>query len=308
MAVEVIPRPCPACRASSVRDAGWKNDHHLVRCRTCRTLFTTLLPSGESLHDYYSQYYSGENLTVPLFVSRRLDEIVSGFARFRKTNRFLDVGCGAATLLEAARRAGWNAEGTEVSEVAANNARRLGFHVFCGGLAQANFASDRYDVVSVVEVLEHLLEPWSLLREVFRVLRPGGLLWLTTPNGYGISATLLGPSWSVISPPEHIQLFSVLGLRTLLRNAGFDHIRIAAHGVNPFEIASHFRHSEMTPNDRVSSSYALNERLTSGRSRRLAKAAINHVLSSLRLGDALKTRAVKGSTPRRIGSNTERSA
>lgn len=285
------PRPCPGCGASAARDAGAKDGHALVRCRGCGTLFTALLPTSESLHEYYGQYYGDSNLSVPEFVTRRLDDIVAGFAAHRQTNRLLDVGCGAATLLEAARRAGWETEGTEVSEAAVMNARGRGFTVFFGGLAEAQLPPARFDVVTVVEVLEHLLDPLSLLHEVRRILRPGGLVWATTPHGRGISARLLRSAWSVVSPPEHIQLFSARGVRALFHRAGFSEVRIAAHGVNPVEIVRHFRGDEVMPSQRVESAYALNERLSASRSRRAVKAAANSLLSMLRLGDSLKVSA-----------------
>ena len=69
-----------------------------------------------------------------------------------------------------------------------------------------------FDVVIASEVLEHVLDPHAMLVEILRVLRPGGLLWATTPHGRGISARLLGLEWSNVCPPEHLQLFSVAGI------------------------------------------------------------------------------------------------
>ena len=290
-----MARACPACGAEVARDAGTKNSWRLVRCCSCGTLFTAELPSNETLHEYYGQYYGDANLSTPAFVARRLDEIVGGFAPYRKSGRLLDVGCGAATLLEAARRGGWTAEGTEVSEAAVANARALGFNVFFGGLTEARLPSEHYDVVTAVEVLEHLLDPASLLREVARILRPGGLLWITTPHSRGISARLLGTSWSVVSPPEHIQLFSARGLRLLLGASGFAGVHIAAHGVNPIEIVRRFRSgTDVAPNDRVSTAYGLNEQLSASPSRRIVKRSLNAVLSATRLGDSLKLYATNG--------------
>jgi 2-polyprenyl-3-methyl-5-hydroxy-6-metoxy-1,4-benzoquinol methylase len=292
---QVRARPCPACGAETPRDAGTKDSWLLVRCRSCQTLFTAELPSSETLHEYYGHYYGQANLSPPAFVARRLDEITGGFAPHRQNGRLLDVGCGAAMLLEAARRGGWTAEGTEVSEVAVANARERGFNVFLGGLAQAQFPTGHYDVVTAVEVLEHVLDPSSLLREMARILRRDGLLWITTPHSRGISARLLGTSWSVVSPPEHVQLFSARGLKHLLGVSGFDRVRIAAHGVNPIEIVRHFHNgANVAANDRLGAGYELNEQLSASPSRRILKRALNAVLSGTRLGDSLKIYATNG--------------
>jgi SAM-dependent methyltransferase len=288
-----INRSCPACDGTKSRSWGTKDSHELVRCARCSTLYTALTPSGESLHSLYTDYYDEVNLTIPEFVTQRLDEIVGGFAVYRQSGRLLDVGFGAATLLEAARRAGWAATGTELAEGAVARARNHGFDVFLGTLQEASYPDASFDVVTIVEVLEHLLDPASLLREVRRVLRSGGLLWVTTPHGGGLSARLLGPDWSVVAPPEHIQLFSTEGLRRLLHRTGFVRVRIAAHGVNPYEIIQHFRKGEaMNGRGRVVSSYKVNAFFTESPSRRVVKAALNGFLSTVRLGDSLKAHAV----------------
>lgn len=284
-----MTRPCPACGAADGRPFGVKDAYALVRCRACATLHTADVPSSEALHDTYASYYGEGNLTVPAFVEVRLDEIVGTFADFRRSKRLLDVGFGAGTMLHAARRAGWTASGVEVSEPAVAHARGQGFDVTQGSLADARYPDGAFDVVAAVEVLEHLTDPLALLREVARVLRPGGLFWATTPHGRGLSARILGTRWSVVSPPEHIQLFSMRGMRTLLQRAGYGGVRLAAHGVNPYELLGR----STSAADRVETSYELNEYFSTRPSRRMVKQSVNAVLSTLRLGDSLKVRAVK---------------
>lgn len=135
-----------------------------------------------------------------------------------------------------------------------------------------------------------------------RILRPGGLFWATTPHGAGISIRLLKTEWSVVSPPEHLQLFSVKGMRALLTAAGFGRVQIATQGVNPYEIVHRLRGHRASAGDsdaadgkpfsRVESGYRLNESLTSSPSRRALKNSLNSLLNVSRLGDSLKIRAV----------------
>jgi SAM-dependent methyltransferase len=254
-------------------------------------LYTAILPTAAELRAFYAGYYQASSPAVPPFVTGRLDEIVAGFASFRATNRLLDIGFGAGTLLAAAQRGGWTVCGTELSAPAVDAARGRGYDVVLGSLDEGAFAGQSFDVVTAVEVIEHLTDPLELLTHAAAVLRPGGLLWMTTPHGRGISARMLGERWSVVSPPEHIQWFSVRGMRGLLRRAGFRSMRFSTRGTNPSEIVSGCRGEDVSADERVHSSYRWNERLSSGRSARTVKSVANAVLSATRLGDSLVVRA-----------------
>lgn len=291
--VNSVSRACPACQAIDYSQRGTKSGFEILACRRCKTLFTAQLPDAEKRQDYDS-YYSETNLTVPDFINQRLDEILSGFSVYRQNGRLLDVGFGAGTLLEAAERAGWKPYGVDVSESASAHARSLGFEVFCGTLQAANYPDNHFDVITASEVLEHVPDSEGVLREIARVLRPGGLLWMTTPHARGVSSYLLGLNWSIVSPPEHLQLFSVPALKKMLDQNGLRCIRVTTEGVNPYELLQGLRGAEPEkPHDRVTSGYYLNEALMASRNRRLLKSAINGLLNLSRLGDSVKIWALK---------------
>jgi SAM-dependent methyltransferase len=296
-------RLCPACGRTSGHSRGRKNDFQLLSCQSCATLYTARNPDPNQAQDY-DAYYTAENLTVPTFINSILDEIVVTFEPYRKNNRLLDVGCGAGTFLEASARAGWEAMGVEVSHTAAEHVSGRGFEVFCGELEKAGYLDEHFDVVILSEVLEHVPDPQALLEASARVLRSGGLLWGTTPHGRGISARLLGLEWSTVCPPDHLQLFSVPGIRGLFSGVGLASIRVTTHGTNPFEIIHGLRRRvTRAPQqtgctggesfNRVESSYQLNEFLSDSPFRRFLKGTLNSLLNAGRMGDSLKIRAEK---------------
>lgn len=291
------PRLCPACGGAEAEGVGSKDRFPMLRCRACRTLYVAALPGAGDTEDYDS-YYGEENLAVPEFIDRRLDEIVAGFEPYRRGGRLLDVGCGAGTFLRAAARGGWEAIGVEVSAPAAEHNRAAGFEVFNGELAEARYPEGHFDVVLASEVLEHVAEPREMLREILRVMRPGGLLWATTPNGRGFSARALGLGWSAVSPPEHLHLFSRGAVRSLLEELGFVRTRVVTEGFNPFEIVGALRgrpapSAHAASNERVKTGYELNAFLTEGAGRRAVKGFANGVLRLCSLGDSLKIRCEK---------------
>lgn len=294
-------RRCPACDSGAGVEVGRKNGIMMIRCRSCATLYAANF-SATALSEDYDSYYDEHNLAVPDFVHRQLQEIIAQFSPFRQHNRLLDVGCGSGVLLEAARAAGWEAEGLEVSLPAVEHVREMGFKVFHGELSEARYPAAHFDVVTASEILEHVPDPRPLVAEAARILRPGGLFWATTPHSRGASARVLGTKWSVVSPPEHLHLFSRRGMRYLLSTAGFSHPRILTHGVNPFEILNAVRGrgagaekgaGTISGDERVESSYRLNEKLTRNQFNKALKSTLNGVLGLTRMGDSLKIWAVK---------------
>jgi len=294
-------KTCPGCGNIKPRFCGRKNEFEVFLCQNCQTLFT-LGESAAAKFDY-NGYYNEKNLSVPLFIEGRLKQIIDSFASYRRNNRLLDVGCGAGSRIVAAVQADWQAEGVEVSNPAFDFLRQKDFQMFHGELAAARFPENSFDVVTASELLEHLPEPLGLLEEIRRILRPGGLFWATTPHGKGVSARLLGVDWTAVSPPEHLHLFSVKGIKILLEKAGFNQVEIYTHGTNPFEIANALRgklspYKDLEINgerefNRIETSYNLNEALSSSKPRQMVKNLLNRALNVTSLGDGLKIWAVK---------------
>jgi SAM-dependent methyltransferase len=287
---------CPACGSAHGRKCGQKNGYEIICCRRCATLYVAAVTQA-AIAAYYARYYHDHaTLSVPDFIDRRLDEIVAGFAPYRQTSRLLDIGFGAGSLLRAAARAGWSVSGVEISQTAARHVDQFGLDIFCGGLADAQYPDGYFDVVTASEVLEHVPEPRAVIGEIARIVRPGGLLWATTPHGRGISARVLGMQWSVIKPPEHLQLFSVGSIRDLFVDTGFRRVRVATHGINLPELLSAWNGSGNAHVDswyRVRSGYQLNEFMDRSRTRRALKGLVNGALNISRLGDSLKIWGVK---------------
>jgi 2-polyprenyl-3-methyl-5-hydroxy-6-metoxy-1,4-benzoquinol methylase len=137
----------------------------------------------------------------------------------------LDVGCGAGINSQAIRAKGHRVTGVDISAAAVEKYRALGFPGRVMDLEEGlAFADGAFDLVFCSEVIEHLRFPETLVHEVFRVLRPGGRLVLSTPNSafwlYRLFA-ILGYTVSELQHPKHFQFFSRRSLRRLLRAEGF---------------------------------------------------------------------------------------
>jgi SAM-dependent methyltransferase len=141
--------------------------------------------------------------------------------------RLLDVGCATGVFLNGMRRTGkWEVFGVEPNASAADYARRrFGIEVHTGMLREAGYPDEHFDVVSLWHVIEHVLEPVADLREVRRILKPNGLLVLTTPNLDSFDARLFGRFWAGLETPRHLFVFSLSTLTRLLSGLGFELVR-----------------------------------------------------------------------------------
>src|SRR5207249_6934470 len=93
--------------------------------------------------------------------------------------------------------------------------------VHLGPLASHQFASGSFDAIAMSHVIEHVHDPAGLLRECHRILRPGGLLSVVTPNWSSLGHRYFGRSWRGLEPPRHLQLYTLPTLVRELRQAGF---------------------------------------------------------------------------------------
>jgi 2-polyprenyl-3-methyl-5-hydroxy-6-metoxy-1,4-benzoquinol methylase len=135
--------------------------------------------------------------------------------------RLLDVGCGSGDFLARMRRRGLSVEGVDVDGAALDHARKKhGLTVHQGRLEDIRFPGDAFDIVTLQHVIEHVHEPVSLLRECWRILKPGGRLSVATPNLDGVGHRRFGRNWRGLEPPRHLHLFTRKPLEECAAGAG----------------------------------------------------------------------------------------
>jgi SAM-dependent methyltransferase len=296
---------CPSCSAPNARQFGVRDGYNARLCEECSHIFVAETPSEAVLAALYASYgYDEGSLDgLPAFIFDILGELVATFEPYRKTGRWLDVGFGAGSLLRVARTRDWETFGVEASLGAVESGRRhaLG-ELILGNFATVPLESHSFDVVTMSELVEHLPDPRPFLQRASEVLRPGGVLYLTTPHGRGLSGRILGPTWSVMKPPEHLHLYSTRSLALCLRRAGFDDISIYTQGLLPHELVAHVRGrlasrataaspEGFTAGERNAGGYRVNARLTGTRLGRFAKQLVNRGLRMASLGDSLRAYA-----------------
>jgi SAM-dependent methyltransferase len=153
---------------------------------------------------------------------------------YRGTGRILDVGCGGGSYLYRLKQLGWEAYGVEPNVTGAQQAQRLGLDVRCGMLEDAKFENKFFDVIRLDNVLEHLLDPVRVLREIHRILKEDGLVYLIVPNTRSLVFWLFQENWYALDSPRHVISYSPKTLDVLCQGSGFKiaHINFAGGSFN----------------------------------------------------------------------------
>jgi len=134
----------------------------------------------------------------------------------------LDVGAATGFFLDLARNRGWRTVGVEPSEFAVSVAKGKGLDVRQGIVEDLAIPDNSFDVITMWDVIEHVNAPRASLAAAFRLLRPGGVLAINTPDSGSTLARLLGLRWHLVVPPEHLVLFHQESLRRLLAESNFE--------------------------------------------------------------------------------------
>ena len=241
--------PCPWCqgtkhslvRLTLDRVYHRPGSYPLVRCDDCDLLYVTPRPTFESLaHHYPDDYFcyvapedAPDQLRIPMLnynvdiTRQRIGLIEQCIGRIPRAASVLDVGCGLSDLLAMLERErACEVRGVDFQDSVVAKARLRGLNVDQGTLHQVSYESGRFDIVSMIEYLEHESDPRAMLTEARRILKPGGHLVLEIPHPTAWPAKVFGNNWWNLHVPRHLVLFSPETLRRALTELGFESIHI----------------------------------------------------------------------------------
>lgn len=201
----------------------------IVRCRRCRLVYTNPRLSQETLRQGYAGSVDTDYAEEDASRSINAHMALRTIRKFARAGRLLDVGCATGYFLNAARL-DFEVHGIEPSRWAADHAReRLKLEVQHGNLEDVALPAGSLDVVSMNDVIEHFSDPRAALLRVHRLLKPGGLLYLVTPDISGLAARVLRGKWWGLRP-AHLYYFSRATLQLMLRETGFRPVLTRSYG------------------------------------------------------------------------------
>ncbi len=235
--------PCNLCGSDRqelvMKKPGKVTGHNfsIVRCLECGLVYVNPRLSPGSLRALYDEaYYRGVGFDEHVnYVAEILEdspkkrgESESILANVRQlvelapTASWLDVGCGMGYLMQYLKGQGIQVEGVEFSPQACQSLRERGLEVFEGVITDLvlDAKQESYDIITAIEVVEHLSDPMQFLKRVYTFLKPGGLFYFTTGNVDDVRHE--GVNWGYFLPEGHTYYFSPKTMNTYFCKIGFD--------------------------------------------------------------------------------------
>lgn len=187
------------------------------------------MPSDSALNDFYQSYHKTSQYTSKIdSKQRRARKRIKSVMKYADGKSFVDVGCNAGFAVEAARTLGLDAYGIDIDEASVKAAREYFPKATFDSMSIQALAETgrKFDLIYCSEVIEHLPIVNDFVGSLYKILKEGGVLFLTTPDiGHrSIAKDPLG--WDGVRPPEHLLYFSKISLEKLLKAHGFTRVNI----------------------------------------------------------------------------------
>lgn len=269
---------------------GYEKDH-LCKCENCGFVFSRKIPTHEELLHEYS-LYSRSDVTSEITI-KRYDALLDSLEKYRANNNIIDVGAGDGQLISRAKKKNWNSYATEFDDMSVELCRQKGVTVHKGKLDAGNYKDNFFDAIFSVEVIEHINNPREEVRNFHKILRKGGVVYVTTPNLNSLSFKLLKNKWNIFHYPEHLCYYTPKTLEKLFQDAGFKKVAIETTRFSP----GRFYHSLGGRKDLNAANANYDEALRNKTETRLLwkllKRLVNTLLTITKTGDDIKAMFIK---------------
>ena len=247
MASDVSCNVCGTVVPASSAPVFVKDGFEIVRCPSCALLFRRELPDAEAVAAIYSDEYfrrpeddtGGQGYDDYLLEEElhrlNADARVRALGRHVAAGRLFDVGAAAGFFMDEAQRAGWDVHGADVSPTMSAYGRdTLGLDLRTATF-DAVAIDGPFDCVTMWDYIEHATDPLGDLRHAHDLLRPGGVLALSTGDVRSLVARASRSRWHLLTPRHHNYFFSAANLRLACERAGFD-VLSARHPGNRYSL------------------------------------------------------------------------
>ena len=204
--------PCPICASKKTCYFAKKDTYTFYRCRNCKTLFLSTQPSPRKLGVYYSKQFAYRDGLLNEAQIRKRSRVILKKIKNRTSHvkTLCDVGSGYGFFLDEAQKKGVKVFGIEPSQQLVHYAfQKHAIKSFLGTLKEyVKENREQFDVVTCIHVIEHVTEPKNFISDLLRLVKPGGILFIETPNSDSHLLYVEKENYTFLIPPEHLWIFS----------------------------------------------------------------------------------------------------
>lgn len=232
------------CRVCGGRDHSllfMKDGYEVMRCKDCSLVFLNFAPSDKFLRDYYAEDFFNDPGTKDGFsdykeeaanLERTFRRRIDILKRYHeKDGALLDIGCAIGEFMELAAEY-WDVYGVEISTYASRIAGEKGLKVFNGKLEQSPYLNSGFNLVTLWDTIEHVADPLETMRLINRIVKPKGIVALTTGDVGSFTSKVCGRYWHLYNIPQHLSYFDKETMGDLLKRSGFRMVEITYPSLN----------------------------------------------------------------------------
>lgn len=223
---------CNLCGADDTKIITVQSNHNVVRCKKCSLVYVNPRPNTKHLIHLYETYHqrNGKKEYTWARLMEKNYRDVSGFLAqvFPGKGKILDIGCGYGHFLETMRTLGWVVSGIDPSPNTVCAANKKNLNVIETSIEDVSFPEASFDAITAFYVLEHLPDPYSAVKKIHSLLKPGGIFVLRVPHTTPIVRllSLFHIKNNLYDTPYHLYDFSPETITVLLKKAGFTTVQV----------------------------------------------------------------------------------
>lgn len=201
----------------------------IVKCINCGLIYVTPRIKEKYLKEIYEKWLVGEDdfreKDLDPWSNLFLIRLFTSLERICHKGDLLDIGCGWGHLLRYSSSLGWNGKGCEIDKIKYQFCKDQNLNVVNAGLNEIDVMEESYDLITAIQVMEHLPDPMATIKRVHQLLKPGGIFVIDVPNFYSASSIRHRKKWHIIHPVEHLYYYTYPILKKMLTQNSFKVIK-----------------------------------------------------------------------------------
>jgi 2-polyprenyl-3-methyl-5-hydroxy-6-metoxy-1,4-benzoquinol methylase/rubredoxin len=219
-------RTCPVCGSKNELEIFFKEGGRYVKCKDCTMVYLNPVFKDFAITEYYESNHSEQsevvesdtdNFYVNIY-NNGLDDIQSVS---EKISTILDVGCSSGSFLDLAKKRDLKTYGVELNKTEYEFAKKKG-HAVHNELLQNISFKEKFDVVTLWDVFEHLIDGEFYLNEIKKILNTNGKIFLQIPSSDSLAAKILREKCNMYDGLEHVNLYGVKTIKMLAEKCNFE--------------------------------------------------------------------------------------